>query len=201
MMPSTSEVTRLLQAAENGDAEVAEELLPLVYEELRRLAASKMAGERADHTLQATALVHEAWVKLLGKDGESLSWQGRNHFFSAAAEAMRRILISSARRRHAQKRGGDRQRTTWDESKFMDELPSDEILAVDEALEKLESKKPDLAQLVKLRYFAGLSIAETAEALGVSPSSVDRSWRAARGWLLREMGDESGGSDQHGEEN
>ena len=201
MMPSTSEVTRLLQAAENGDAEVAEELLPLVYEELRRLAASKMAGERADHTLQATALVHEAWVKLLGKDGESLSWQGRNHFFSAAAEAMRRILISSARRRHTQKRGGDRQRTTWDESKFMDELPSDEILAVDEALEKLESKKPDLAQLVKLRYFAGLSIAETAEALGVSPSSVDRSWRAARGWLLREMGDESGGSDQHGEEN
>lgn len=185
-----NEITQLLESAGNGNLEAADKILPLAYEELRRLAANKMGNERDGHTLQATALVHEAYLKLLGPDGESLSWQGREHFFSAAAEAMRRVLINSARSRNTQKRGGDQVRTTWDEGKFTDELPSDELIEIDEALTKLESQKPDLAKLVKLRYFAGLSVAETAETLGVSKSSVDRSWRAARGWLLREVSGE-----------
>ncbi|YCM45745.1 ECF-type sigma factor [Verrucomicrobiaceae bacterium 227] len=180
-------MTRILDAVERGETQAAEKLLPLAYEELRRMAASKMAAERGSHTLQATALVHEAYLKLLGPEGEGRSWRGKQHFFAAAAEAMRRILIDSARKRQTDKRGGDPERSTWDEARFASELPGDEILAVDEALSKMEFQDPDLAKLVKLRYFAGLSIAETASALGVSESSVDRSWRGARAWLFREI--------------
>ncbi|MFC7337480.1 ECF-type sigma factor [Haloferula chungangensis] len=181
------DVTRILDAVERGETQAAEELLPLAYEELRRMAASKMAAERGSHTLQATALVHEAYVKMLGPEGEGRSWRGKQHFFAAAAEAMRRILIDRARKKQTNKRGGDPVRTTWNEAKFASELPSDEILAVDDALAKMEQQNADLAKLVKLRYFAGLSIAETATALGVSESSVDRSWRGARVWLFREI--------------
>lgn len=181
------DVTRILDAVERGETQAAEELLPLAYEELRRMAASKMAAERGSHTLQATALVHEAYVKMLGPEGEGRSWRGKQHFFAAAAEAMRRILIDRARKKQTNKRGGDPVRTTWNEAKFASELPNDEILAVDDALAKMEQQNADLAKLVKLRYFAGLSIAETATALGVSESSVDRSWRGARVWLFREI--------------
>lgn len=193
-----SDVTRILQAVESGETQAAEELLPLAYRELRKIAANKMAMERGDHTLQPTALVHEAYLKLLGAEGEGLSWRGRGHFFAAAAEAMRRILIDSARRKRSQKRGGEQQRTTWDEQKFVDELPSEEILAVDEALAKLELQKPEMAKLVKLRYFAGLSIAETAAAMNVSESSVDRLWRGARVWLLREISSDQAGDSAGG---
>mgnify|MGYP001827635226 FL=1 len=185
-------VTRILEALEEGDAHAAEELLPLAYGELRRLAASKMAGERPGHTLQPTALVHEAWMKLMGSDGEARKWKGKGHFFAAAAEAMRRILIDRARGKARQKRGGDQVRATWDESQVASEARSDEMLAVDEALAKLEERDLELAKLVKLRYFAGFTIAETAAVLGVSESSVDRSWRGARVWLLHEI---SGHSD------
>ena len=180
-------VTRILEALEEGDAHAAEELLPLAYGELRRLAASKMAGERPGHTLQPTALVHEAWMRLMGPEGEARVWNGKGHFFAAAAEAMRRILIDRARGKARQKRGGDQVRATWDESQVASEARSDEMLAVDEALAKLEERDPELAKLVKLRYFAGFTIAETAAVLGVSESSVDRSWRGARVWLLHEI--------------
>ena len=186
------ELTHILEAVESGDEQAAGQLLPLVYQQLRRLAASKMAAEKVGHTLQPTALVHEAYLKLVGPDGEGRDWNGKEHFFAAAAEAMRRILIASARKKQTQKRGGDQLRTTWDEAKFASELPSDEILEVDEALEKMEQENPDLAKLVKLRYFAGLGIAETAAALGVSESSVDRSWRGARVWLFREISQNNG---------
>ena len=175
-----NEVTRILQAVESGDQETAAELLPVAYQELRRIAAQKMASEREGHTLQPTALVHEAYLRLVGADGEQPHWDNRGHFFAAAAEAMRRILIECARRKQAIKRGGDLDRTTWNESSLVFETaaPSEEIIAVDEALAKLEIENELAAKVVKLRYFAGLSVNETAAATGVSTSTVDRQWAA-----------------------
>ena len=185
-----NEVTKILQAAEGGEAaeKVTEKLLPLVYNELRRLAAHQMAGQRPGQTLQATALVHEAYLRLVGQnDPGRQHWDGRGHFFAAAAKAMRRILIDRARQKQSLKRGGDQARTTWDESKVGDAAAPDEILAVDEALTKLAKEDPDLAKIVNLRYFAGMTVPETAAALGVSPSTVDRQWACARAWLFREI--------------
>lgn len=180
-----NEVTQILQEAKAGDPSTSEKLLPLIYDELRQLAASRMAGERADHTLQATALVHEAYMRLVGKDEKTEAhWDGRGHFFAAAAEAMRRILIDSARSKQADKRGGDQVRKTWNESRMGTASKPDEVLAVDEALTKLTEEDPEL---VSLRYFAGMTVPETAAALGVSTSTVDRQWAVARAWLYREI--------------
>jgi RNA polymerase sigma factor (TIGR02999 family) len=189
---SMEEITQMLDAVERGDTEAAEELLPATYEILRRIAASKMANERDGHTLQPTALAHEAYLRLLRPDGEKGNWNSEAHFFSAAAEAMRRILIEHARKRQSLKRGGEHVRTTLDESSLSLAAPDEEILSVHEALEKLETEDPDLARVVKLRYFAGLTVAETAAALGVSESGVKRSWRCARAWLFREIGGDFG---------
>ena len=186
------EVTRILQAIEAGDEGASAELLPAAYEELRRMAAQKMAGERDGHTLQATALVHEAYMRLGGADGEQVRWDTRGHFFAAAAEAMRRILIDSARRKQALKRGGGYKRETWHESQLVIETdaPSEEIIAVDEALAQLEIENPKAAKVVKLRYFAGLSIDDTASVLELSPRTVDRTWRGARAWLQMHLSNE-----------
>jgi RNA polymerase sigma factor (TIGR02999 family) len=183
-----NEVTKMLEAAASGviGENVTEKLLPLVYDELRRMAAHRMAGQRLGQTLQAPALVHEAYVRLVGNDERNRQqWDGRGHFFAAAAEAMRRILIDRARQKQSLKRGGDLARATWDESKVGDAAAPEEILAVDEALTKLHNEDPELAKIVKLRYFAGMTVPETAAALGVSPSTVDRPWACARAWLFR----------------
>ena len=181
------DVTRMINAIQDGDPDASEELLPLVYGELRRLATQKMANERAGHTLQPTALVHEAYLRLVNPADSDQHWDGRGHFFAAAAEAMRRILVESARRKYRKKRGGDRRQTTLDESMLTTGAPPDEILAVDEALERLEEESPKLAQVVKLRYFAGLTVAETAAVMAISTSSVDRQWAGAKAWLFREL--------------
>jgi RNA polymerase sigma factor (TIGR02999 family) len=191
LLAGVHDVTRILEAMEAGDGEAAAELLPAAYEELRRMAAQKMAGERGGQTLQATALVHEAYLRLAGPEGEQPRWKTRGHFFGAAAEAMRRILIESARRKQAMKRGGDQVRTTMNESRLLIETdaPSEEIIAVDEALAKLEAENETAAQVVKLRYFAGLGVDETASILEISPRTVDRAWRGAKAWLQMELGD------------
>jgi RNA polymerase sigma factor (TIGR02999 family) len=181
-----SDVTRILQSIEQGDSNAAEELLPLVYDELRKLAAVRMAQEAPGQTLQATALVHEAWVKLAGSDRQL--WRGRAHFFGAAAEAMRRILIDKARRKASQKRGGDSMRsdTTPEdlhESRIELRAPSSEILAVHDALDALAAEDRLAAEVVKLRYFVGMTIAEIADALGMAPRTADRHWAFARAWL------------------
>ena len=182
-----SDVTRILAAIEQGDAHAAGQLLPLVYDELRRLAAEKLAQERPGQTLQATALVHEAYLRLVDGErrGSSPPWNGRGHFFAAAAEAMRRILVDRARRKRSQKRGGDRDRVEYDEANLTAPEAPDELLAVDEALDGLAAVDAQAAELVKLRYFAGLSIPEAAEVLGTSPRSADRLWAYARAWLRR----------------
>ena len=180
-------MTRVLEAIERGDEAAGTELLPLVYAELRRLAVRKMADEREGHTLQPTALVHEAYLRLVGPDGEDRKWNSQAHFFGAAAEAMRRILIENARRKGRIKRGGDFQRVTWIESQIGVGPPEEELLAVHEALTKLEVEDPDLARLAKLRYFAGMTVPETAAALGISPRSVNRQWECARVWLYCEI--------------
>jgi RNA polymerase sigma factor (TIGR02999 family) len=191
MLPAMpTEVTQLLDAIESGDSKAAEELLPLAYSELRKIAAHMMANERAGHTLQPTALVHEAYQRLAGPDGEERSWESRGHFFSAAAEAMRRILIENARRKACKKRGANAQRTTFDEERFEIPVPSEQILAVDEALGKLEETSPDLAKIVKLRYFAGMKAPEIASALGTSESTVNRAWKSAKAWLFREISEQ-----------
>ena len=181
------EFTRILKAVEAGDTDAAEQLLPIAYNELRRIAANKMKVERAGHTLQPTALVHEAYLRLLQPDGSQPKWNNRGHFFVAVAEAMRRILIESIRRKQTIKRGGNLVRTTWDEAEFETEVPPDNILAVHEALESLEKSHPDLAKIVLMRYFAGMTVEETAAALDTSASTIDRQWRAARAWLQREI--------------
>jgi len=180
-----SEVTRILQSIENGDPRAAGELLPLVYEELRRLAASKMAREAPGQTLQPTALVHEAWLRLGAN--QDAPWEGRAHFFGAAAEAMRRILIDNARRKRAQRHGGGRERVDILEMELAAPAPDDELLMVNDALERLAAVDKPKAELVKLHYFAGLSFEEAAGALGISVSTAKRWWDFARAWLFDQI--------------
>jgi len=184
MLGAMADVTRLLDAAAAGDAKAAGELLPLVYDELRILAAARMAAEHPGQTLQATALVHEAYIRLVGPI-DTPKWQGRGHFFAAAAEAMRRILVDRARQKGSRKGGGKWLRSELGEEALAAPEGPDEVLAVDEALAGLAAADPEAAELVKLRYFAGLSVDETAQALGISPRSVDRIWAYARAWLQR----------------
>ncbi len=184
-----SDVTRILSAIEQGDPHAAEQLLPLVYDELRQLAAQKLAQEKPGQTLEATALVHEAYLRLVESErrGSSPSWDSRGHFFAAAAEAMRRILIDQARRKRADKHGGGRLRVDLPEDVAALDARSDDLLALDEALTRLERHDPDAARLVKLRYFAGLSHQEAADALGVSRGAADRLWALGRAWLFRQL--------------
>jgi len=184
-----SDVTRILSEIESGDPSAAEQLLPLVYDELRRLAAARLAQENPGQTLQATALVHEAYLRLLGKDLPA-QWNGRGHFFGAAAEAMRRILVENARRRTRTKHGGDRQRQDVESSQIMAPEISEDLLALDEALSRLAEHDSLSAELVKLRYFAGLTIPQAAEVLEVSPRKADSLWSFARAWLRREIATE-----------
>ncbi len=185
-----SDATRLIEAINGGDARASEELLPLIYQELRQLARSRMAQERAGHTLQATALVHEAYLRLV--QVPTATWEGRRHFFAAAAEAMRRILIEHARHRAAHKRGGQRERVDADEEELpVIESPCDQIddlLALDDALDRLAALDAPKADLVKLLYFAGLNLDEAAAAMGMSRSTAHRHWTYARAWLFDAMG-------------
>ena len=180
-----SDVTRILNAMERGDAKTSEELLPVVYQELRRMAAHKMANEPAGHTLQPTALVHEAWLKLV--DSPNQSWQNRAHFFGAAAEAMRRLLIARARRKGRQRRGSGAVHLDLDELEIASPAPDDQLLALNEALDRFAALEPQQAELVKLRYFVGLKIEEAADVLGISVTTAKRWWAYARAWLFHEM--------------
>jgi RNA polymerase sigma factor (TIGR02999 family) len=182
-----SEVTRILTAIEQGDPHAAGQLLPLVYDELRRLAAQKLAQEKPGQTLDATALVHEAYLRLVGA-GAGPHWDNRRHFFAAAAEAMRRILVENARRKQAAKHGGGRQRQDLDAEALAAPEPDLDLLALDAALLRLAEHDPLKARLVELRYFAGLTGDEVAAVLGLSASSADRQWAYARAWLRRELG-------------
>jgi RNA polymerase sigma factor (TIGR02999 family) len=177
-----SEVTRILSAIEQGDAHAAEQLLPLVYDELRKLAAQKLAQEKPGQTLDATALVHEAYLRLVDTD-KAQQWTGRGHFFAACAEAMRRILVDRARKKRRSKHGGDRTRITLDEAACLADC-HDDLLALDEALDRLAEQEPARAELVKLRYFAGLSLDEAAACLGISRATARRYWTVARAWLF-----------------
>lgn len=180
-----SDVTRILQHAQNGDPKVAEQLLPLVYDELRRLANARMANEPAGHTLQPTALVHEAWLRLTGDENQT--WDGRAHFFGAAAEAMRRILIDRVRKKRAVRHGGDQHRVDVAEIELAAPAQDDQLLAINEALDKFANEHPDEARLVKLRYFVGMTNEEAAEALGIAPRTAKYYWTHARAWLYREI--------------
>jgi RNA polymerase sigma factor (TIGR02999 family) len=180
-------VTQILAAIDQGDPQAAEQLLPLVYSELRRLAAQKLAHEAPGQTLQATALVHEAYLRLVDVD-QVQKWNSRGHFFAAAAEAMRRILVENARRHGRLKHGGTRVRADLLDADVTIQSPPDEVLAIDEVLERLGAEDSQAAELVKLRYFAGLSIPQAAAILGVSPRSADFLWAYARAWLLRSLG-------------
>ena len=185
MIGFITHVTQILEAVQRGDPKAADQLLPLVYEELRKLAAARMAKEAAGQTLQPTALVHEAWLRLAGT--QTQEWQGRAHFFAAAAEAMRRILIDRARRKRAVRHGGGQQRVHFQEVDLACPTPDDELLALDEALDKLAAKHPRQAEVVKLRYIVGMTLQEAAEVLGIS---TDAAWDLslhARAWLYREM--------------
>ena len=181
-----SDVTQLLTAIDAGDSKAAEQLLPLVYENLRQLAAAKLAREQPGQTLQATALVHEAWMRVTGSDS-SKAWNGRGHFFGAAAEAMRRILVDRARQKARIRHGGELQRVDLEHVTIATEDSDDTVLAMNEALEKLALESPQKAEIVKLHYFTGLEYPEIAEVLGVSLSTVERGWAYARSWLYREM--------------
>ena len=181
---SVSQVTRILESIKGGDPKASQDLLPLVYEELRNLAAARLAHEAAGQTLQPTALVHEAWLKLGGSDHD---WNGRGHFFAAAAEAMRRILIDRARKRSRQRHGGGMQRVNLDSVDFAATTDDDTLLRLDEALAKLATEEPAKAELVKLRYFSGLSIPDAALALGISEATAKRHWAYARAWLYCEL--------------
>jgi RNA polymerase sigma factor (TIGR02999 family) len=182
-----SEVTRILSAIDRGDPRAAEQLLPLVYNELRKLAAARLAHEKPGQTLQATALVHEAYLRLVGTD-QAQQWNCKGHFFAAAAGAMRRILVEQARRKQAGKRGGERRRVALTEGLAISEPPAEDVLAVDEAIQQLQADKPHLAEIAMLRYFAGLSADETAAVLSVSASTLARERRFARAWLVRRLG-------------
>src|SRR5262249_6688423 len=181
-----SDVTRILSAIEHGDPHAAEQLLPLVYDELRKLAAQQLAREQPGQTLQATALVHEAYLRLVDTE-KAPHWDSRRHFFGAAAEAMRRILIDNARRKRTEKHGGARQRIDLDDVEAVADTHSPDLLALDEALTRLAAEDPVKAQLVTLRYFAGLSVQEAADALGISRATADRWWSYARTWLYCEL--------------
>ncbi len=181
-----TDATRILNAVAQGDPDAAGQLLPLVYDELRRLAALKLAQEAPGQTLQPTDLVHEAYLRLLGVEAEP-HWNSRGHFFGAAAEAMRRILIENARRKRTAKHGGGRARRYLEEISLAVPEPDEDVLALDEALTKLAARAPLKAELVKLRYFAGLSVPQAAAMLGISTSTADRYWAYARAWLYREI--------------
>jgi len=180
-----TDVTRILNAIEQGQAGAADELLPLVYEELRLLAAQKLSQEKPGQTLQATALVHEAYIRLVGD--ESASWDNRGHFFSAAAEAMRRILVENARHKQSIRRGGDCTKVDLSEAFLAIQEPQDDILTVNEALDKLTNEDARLAEVVKLRYFAGLTLDQIAAIMGIGRRTVDRYWALGRAWLYREI--------------
>ncbi len=183
-----NEVTRILSAVEQGDPRAAEQLLPLVYEELRKLAAQKLAHEKPGQTLEATALVHEAYLRLVGVD-QAQHWNSRGHFFAAAAEAMRRILVDYARGKRSLKRGAGRRRRPFEEANLIAPRTDDDILAVHEALERLADADAEAAELVKLRFFAGFTSEQAAEAMGVSARTADRIWRYARAFLFKELND------------
>jgi RNA polymerase sigma factor (TIGR02999 family) len=180
-----SDVTRILNAIEQGDTKAADKLLPLVYEELRRLAAKKMSLESPGQTLQPTALVHEAYIRLVGSEAQT--WNSRTHFFYAAAESMRRILIDSARRKQRLKRGAGQGKIDFEDAEIAMEAPSEDMIALDEALTKLTSTDKQKADLVKLRYFAGLTLEQAADILGLSKSMAKRHWTFARAWLYRQI--------------
>jgi RNA polymerase sigma factor (TIGR02999 family) len=185
-VPPMSEVTHVLSAIQQGDPHAADQLLPLVYDELRRLAAQKLAQEKPGQTLEATALVHEAYVRLVGA-GEPQSWDSRGHFFAAAAEAMRRILIDRAREKRSEKRGGTRKRLDIDAIDVAVQATPDQLLAIDDALAKLTCTDPAAARLVELRYFAGLTVEQSGKALGISTATAYRHWNYARAWLHSEL--------------
>ena len=182
-----SDVTRILRSIEDGDSQAAEKLLPLVYDELRKLAAAKMTNEKPGQTLQATALVHDAYIRLVDVE-KAQHWNSRGHFFAAAAEAMRRILVDQARRKRRPKHGGDHERVPLNELFLsLTDARADQLLAIEEALQKLEAESPEKAQLVKLRYFAGFSHQDAANALGISRATTDRYWCYAKVFLYCEM--------------
>jgi RNA polymerase sigma factor (TIGR02999 family) len=183
-----SDVTRILSQIEEGDGKAAEQLLPLVYDELRKLAAERMAHEAPGQTLQATALVHEAYIRLVDSDN-ALRWDSRGHFFSAAAEAMRRILVDNARRKQRPKHGGDRRRIGLAEVTSLAESQKDEVLAVNDALDCLTEESPETATLVKLRYFAGMSLQEAADAMGIARSTASKHWTYAKSYLYCQIED------------
>jgi len=183
-----SEVTRLLEAAAAGEPHAADQLLPLVYGELRSLAAARMAAERPGQTLDATALVHEAYLRLVGDVAQPQDWNGRGHFFAAAAEAMRRILVETARRKGRARHGGDRRRVDLDQLSVAGEGPAEDLLALDDALNRLEAEEPAVAAVVKLRYFAGLTADQAAEVLKISKRTADRHWAYAKAWLFEALG-------------
>jgi RNA polymerase sigma-70 factor, ECF subfamily len=184
-MNENPDVTLLLSALTRGDEGAASKLIPAVYDELRRLAGSYMRRERVDHTLQATALVHEAYLKLI--EQRSVNWQSRAHFFGVAAQLMRRILIDHARGHSRQKRGGDEQKISLDEALVFSEQQADELLAVDDSLNQLAKIDPRQAKIVEMRFFGGLSVEEAAEVLGVSPKTVKRDWSVAKAWLYADL--------------
>ncbi len=181
-----SEVTSILEAAAGGDPQAAKQLLPLVYDELRKLAAARLANEKPGQTLQATALVHDAYLRLVDSENAQ-HWNSRGHFFAAAAEAMRRILVENARRKARAKHGGELQRLDIEPGELLAADISDDLLALDEALDRLAASDSQAAQLVNLRYFAGLTIPQAAEVIGVSPRKADLLWSFARAWLRREI--------------
>ncbi len=185
MLVLMSDVTRILSQIESGDPGAADKLLPLVYQQLRQAAQVQMAGERADHTLQSTALVHEAYLRLVGD--RRISWQSRGHFYAAAAEAMRRILLDHAKARGRQKRGGQHNRVPLNIADVADSWNFEETVSLDEAVCRLETEHPRICEVVRLRFYAGLSIEETATALGVSPATVKRRWEYGRTWLFKQL--------------
>jgi len=187
-----NDVTHIISAIERGDPKAAEQLLPLVYEELRALAEKRLAWEKPGQTLQSTALVHEAYLRLVGADHTS-RWNSRGHFFAAAAEAMRRILVERARRKRSTKHGGQRERLSLDRVEIAADAPSEDLLALDDALTKLAADDPIKAEVVKLRYFAGLTEEDAARALGISRTTAHRHWHYAKVWLFRELRGEDGG--------
>lgn len=183
-----SDVTRILSAVERGDTNATDKLLVLVYQELRRLATQKLAREKPGQTLQATALVHEAFIRLVGD--ESAAWDNRTHFFAAAAEGMRRILVEAARRKARVKHGGGRERLELQEEDAIAVPPSIDLIALDDALDKLAQKDPTMARLVQLRFFTGLTVEDAGKMLGISRATADRRWAYARAWLYKEIGPE-----------